>query len=97
MVGIEPSCHTAQVDGYFVEGHVPAADVRHDHPHARPVGDLGAVEPLALEADALDELDGAILDLGGGAAPVDRDAAVPLVLLRRLVQHVEPATVGTQS
>lgn len=22
------SCHTAQVDGYFVEGHVPAADVQ---------------------------------------------------------------------
>ncbi len=22
------SCHTAEVDGYFIEGHVPAADVR---------------------------------------------------------------------
>lgn len=29
-VGVPPakgSCHTAEVDGYFVEGHVPAADV----------------------------------------------------------------------
>ncbi len=29
--GITPatgSCHTAMVDGYFIEGHVPAADVR---------------------------------------------------------------------
>lgn len=22
------SCHTAEVDGYFIEGHVPAADIR---------------------------------------------------------------------
>lgn len=22
------SCHTAQVDGYIIEGHVPAADIR---------------------------------------------------------------------
>jgi hypothetical protein len=30
-VGIPPamgSCHTAEVDGYFVEGHVPAEDVK---------------------------------------------------------------------
>ncbi len=30
-LGIEPeyqSCHTAVVDSYFIEGHVPAADVR---------------------------------------------------------------------
>ncbi len=29
--GVPPdlgSCHTAQVDGYVVEGHVPAADIR---------------------------------------------------------------------
>ena len=30
-LGITPdlsSCHTAYVDGYFVEGHVPASDIR---------------------------------------------------------------------
>lgn len=45
------SCHTAQVGSYFVEGHVPAADVRKllkDRPNARgiavpgmPVGSPG--------------------------------------------------------
>jgi hypothetical protein len=32
MVGIEPeleSCHTAAIDRYIVEGHVPAADIEH--------------------------------------------------------------------
>ncbi|MHA1537162.1 MAG: DUF411 domain-containing protein [Alphaproteobacteria bacterium] len=31
MLGVEPehqSCHTAVVDGYVIEGHVPAADIR---------------------------------------------------------------------
>ena len=30
-MGIEPkyqSCHTAMVDGYYIEGHVPASDIR---------------------------------------------------------------------
>ena len=41
MSGIQPeqaSCHTAQVDGYVIEGHVPADDVRRllaEHPDAR--------------------------------------------------------------
>ena len=40
-VGIPPakgSCHTAEVDGYFVEGHVPADDVKRllrERPEAR--------------------------------------------------------------
>ena len=40
-VGIPPakgSCHTAEVDGYFVEGHVPAEDVKRllaERPKAR--------------------------------------------------------------
>lgn len=40
-VGIPPakgSCHTAEVDGYFVEGHVPAEDVKRllaERPEAR--------------------------------------------------------------
>jgi hypothetical protein len=32
------SCHTAEVDGYFIEGHVPAGDVKRllaERPHAR--------------------------------------------------------------
>ncbi|WP_339830237.1 DUF411 domain-containing protein, partial [uncultured Arenimonas sp.] len=39
--GIPPakgSCHTAEVDGYFVEGHVPADDVKRllrERPEAR--------------------------------------------------------------
>ena len=53
-VGLAPdqtSCHTAEVDGYFVEGHVPAEDVKRllaERPAARglavpgmPVGSPG--------------------------------------------------------
>jgi hypothetical protein len=32
------SCHTAMVDGYVIEGHVPAADIQRllaEHPNAR--------------------------------------------------------------
>ena len=32
------SCHTAQVEGYVIEGHVPAAEIRRlleERPHAR--------------------------------------------------------------
>lgn len=49
------SCHTAVVDGYFVEGHVPAEDVRKllaQHPQARgltvpgmPMGSPGMEMP----------------------------------------------------
>lgn len=31
-LGLPPqmaSCHTAQIDGYLIEGHVPAADIKH--------------------------------------------------------------------
>ena len=40
-IGLAPehtSCHTARVDGYFIEGHVPAADVQRllrERPEAR--------------------------------------------------------------
>jgi hypothetical protein len=57
-VGIPPgkgSCHTAEVDGYFVEGHVPAEDVKRllaEKPAARgivvpgmPVGSPGMESP----------------------------------------------------
>jgi hypothetical protein len=53
-VGIPPamgSCHTAETGGYFIEGHVPADDIRRllrEHPNARgltvpgmPVGSPG--------------------------------------------------------
>jgi hypothetical protein len=49
------SCHTAQVGGYFIEGHVPAADIRRlleERPDARglavpgmPVGSPGMEVP----------------------------------------------------
>jgi hypothetical protein len=49
------SCHTAEVGGYFVEGHVPAEDVRRllaDKPKARgitapgmPIGSPGMEAP----------------------------------------------------
>ena len=67
-VGIPPakgSCHTAEVDGYFVEGHVPAEDVKRllaERPDARgltvpgmPVGSPGMevadgyVQPYTVE------------------------------------------------
>lgn len=57
-VGIPPakgSCHTAEVEGYFVEGHVPAADVKRllaERPKARgltvpgmPAGSPGMETP----------------------------------------------------
>ena len=57
-VGIPPakgSCHTAEVDGYFVEGHVPAEDVKRllaERPKARgltvpgmPAGSPGMETP----------------------------------------------------
>lgn len=53
-VGIPPamgSCHTAEIGGYFIEGHVPADDIKRllrEHPNARgltvpgmPVGSPG--------------------------------------------------------
>lgn len=64
------SCHTAEIDGYFIEGHVPAADVRRllaERPDARgltvpgmPAGSPGmelpdgTVHPYAVELVAQD-------------------------------------------
>lgn len=64
------SCHTAEVDGYFVEGHVPAADVKRllaERPQAKgltvpgmPAGSPGmevpdgTVQPYDVELVALD-------------------------------------------
>ena len=44
-VGVPPgkgSCHTAEVDGYFLEGHVPASDVK------RLLGERPAAKGLAV-------------------------------------------------
>jgi hypothetical protein len=59
------SCHTAQVDGYFIEGHVPAADVQRflsERPEARgltvpgmPLGSPGMEVPSGAK-DAYDVL-----------------------------------------
>ena len=38
------SCHTAKVDGYFIEGHVPASDIR------RLLADLPDALGLAVPA-----------------------------------------------
>jgi hypothetical protein len=67
-VGVPPgkgSCHTAEVEGYFVEGHVPAEDIRRllaERPQARgitvpgmPLGSPGMevpggrIEPYTVE------------------------------------------------
>ena len=64
------SCHTAMVDGYFIEGHVPATDVKRllaESPEARgltvpgmPAGSPGMempdgrVQPYAVELVATD-------------------------------------------
>lgn len=87
-VGIPPakgSCHTAEVEGYFVEGHVPADDIRRllaERPAARgltlpgmPLGSPGMetpdgrVQPYTVE----------LIDKDGRATPYAR--------------HGEPATV----
>ena len=51
------SCHTAQVGGYFIEGHVPAADVQrllHERPKARGL----AVPGMPLGSPGMEHPDG---------------------------------------
>jgi hypothetical protein len=86
-VGVPPakgSCHTAEVAGYFIEGHVPAEDVRRllaERPQARgltvpgmPIGSPGMEVP-SMQAQAYSVLlvkrDGSTVEYaahGGGAA-----------------------------
>ena len=71
-VGVPPgkgSCHTAEVEGYFVEGHVPAEDVKRllaERPDARgialpgmPIGSPGmeieGVPPQAYTVELVDK------------------------------------------
>ena len=56
------SCHTAEIDGYFVEGHVPASDIRkllRDRPKARGI----AVPGMPLGSPGM--------EAGGRKAPFD--------------------------
>lgn len=83
QVGVPPgrgSCHTAQVAGYFVEGHVPADDIVRlltERPDARglalpgmPIGSpgmevpSGAVQPYTVELVAKDGSTTAFSDHG---------------------------------
>lgn len=79
LLGIPPSlgsCHTAEVSGYAIEGHVPAADVKRllaERPKARglavpgmPIGSPGMDGPeYRGRKDAYDVL---LLQAGGTAA-----------------------------
>jgi hypothetical protein len=77
MAGVTPetaSCHTAMIDGYVVEGHVPAEDVRRllaERPRAlglsvpgMPVGSPG------MEMGAREDPYDVLLLLPGGATTV---------------------------
>jgi len=76
QAGITPnlaSCHTAKIDGYVIEGHVPASDIKRlvtEHPDAigltvpnMPIGSPGMEQPGG-EAEPYDVLlvkkDGAV-------------------------------------
>lgn len=79
------SCHTAEVDGYFVEGHVPASDIKRlltERPAAKglalpgmPAGSPGMempdgrVDAYTVEQVNLDGSAGAFSKHGGTAAP----------------------------
>lgn len=72
------SCHTAVVAGYFVEGHVPAADIRRllaEKPAAKgiavpdmPVGSPG----MEVAGVAPDKFDTLLVDAGGGTTIYER-------------------------
>lgn len=74
MLGVPPaleSCHTATVDGYVVEGHVPAADIRRllaERPKARGLSAPG----MPADAPGMDMKTGQPYDVvlfGGAEAP----------------------------
>ncbi len=91
-VGIPPakgSCHTAEVGGYFIEGHVPAEDVRRllaERPKARgltvpgmPIGSPGMEVPgqgtpkYAVELVRKDGSTEVFAEHGDGEAKVEED------------------------
>jgi hypothetical protein len=64
------SCHTAEDDGYFVEGHVPADDVKRllaEHPAARGLAVLGmpAGSPGMETGDTRDPYDTLLIGMDG--------------------------------
>lgn len=75
-LGLAPeqrSCHTAQVDGYFVEGHVPADDVRRllaERPQARglSVPGMPAGSPGMEVGDLRDPYDTLLIGADGRAS-----------------------------
>ena len=82
------SCHTAEVGGYFVEGHVPAEDVKRllaEHPGAKgitvpamPVGSpgmespSGKIQPYDVYLVALDGTVSVFAHHGGGETELRR-------------------------
>lgn len=76
------SCHTAIVDGYFVEGHVPASDIRkllRDRPKARGI----AVPGMPIGSPGMEQ--GSHKD-AYATLIVDRNGAV-----RMFARHNQPA------
>ena len=68
------SCHTALIGGYFVEGHVPATDIRkllHDRPNARGISVPGMpIGSPGMEQDARKEPFATLIVDRGGAPRV---------------------------
>lgn len=76
------SCHTAIVDGYFVEGHVPAPDIRkllRERPKARGIAVPGMPigSPGMEQGDRKDAYATLIVDRGGGARVFARHNQAP--------------------
>lgn len=76
------SCHTAIVEGYFVEGHVPATDVRkllRDRPKARGIAVPGMPigSPGMEQGDRRDAYATLIVDLSGAVRVFARHNQTP--------------------
>lgn len=76
------SCHTAIVDGYFVEGHVPAPDIRkllRERPKARGIAVPGMPigSPGMEQGDRKDAYATLIIDRSGGARVFARHNQAP--------------------
>lgn len=65
------SCHTALIDGYFIEGHVPAPDIKRlldERPAARGIAVPGMPigSPGMEQGDRRDDYDTLLVDPQGG-------------------------------
>ena len=71
--GVPPalvSCHTARVDGYFIEGHVPAGDITRllrERPRARGL----AVPGMPLGSPGMEHPDGIVQPYAVHLVPAD--------------------------